>query len=262
VGVVDDLIAAVPEGAVEEVRVGVFWTAVVAQVLGRRQCGLAASLRDEDDHHHGAGAAVREAGALTGRGARALADLARSASLLEAAVGLAAINALLPPPEDLGPEINAEDVIAELGAGKQVALIGHFPFVPRLRERVGTLWVLEQQPRGEDLPAATAPAVIPAADLLAVTATTLINHTLEGLLALRRPGAAVLLLGPSTPLSAILFDHGIDVLSGSVVEDIDRVVRAVGEGANFRQLHRRGVRLVTLRRSGKATPQANHMGGV
>lgn len=64
---------------------------------------------------------------------------------------------------DPGPELNAEDVIAELGAGKRVALIGHFPFVPRLRERVGTVWVLEQEPRGEDLPAGAAREVVPAA---------------------------------------------------------------------------------------------------
>jgi hypothetical protein len=167
---------------------------------------------------------------------------------------MATINALLPPPEGLGPELNAEDVIAELGAGRRVALVGHFPFVPRLRECVGSLWVLEQEPRGEDLPASAARTVIPTADVLAVTATTLINHTFEDLLSLRRPGATVVLLGPSTPLSTALFEHGVDVLSGSIVEDIDRVVRAVGEGANFRQLHRRGVRLVTLQR--RRSPEA------
>jgi len=256
--VIDDLIAAVPGGVVEDVRIGVFWTAVVATVHGRRQCGLASSVRDEDDHHHGAGPAVREAGLLTGRPARELACLARSPSLLEAAVGMAAINALLPPPVVLGPELNAEDVVADLGAGKRVALIGHFPFAPRLRERVDTLWVLEQKPRGEDLPAGTAQAVLPAADVLAVTATTLINHTFADLLALRRPGAAVVVLGPSTPVSPILFVHGVDVIAGSVVEDVDRVVRAAGEGANFRQLHRQGIRLVTLRRSARSVLGRRH----
>jgi uncharacterized protein (DUF4213/DUF364 family) len=248
VGVLDDLIAAAPDGALEDVRVGVFWTAVVVKVHGRRQCGLASSLRVEDDHHHGGEPAVRRAGTLLKFPARELAALARSASFLEAGIGVATINALLPPPEDLGPELNAEDIIAELGAGRRVALVGHFPFVPRLRERVGALTVLEQEPRGEDLPASAARTAIPEADVLAVTGTALVNHTFENLLALRRPGAMVVVLGPTTPLSTVLFDHGVDVLSGSVVEEIDSVVRAAGEGANFRQLHRRGVRLVTVRR--------------
>jgi uncharacterized protein (DUF4213/DUF364 family) len=220
------------------------------KVHGRRRCGLASSLRVEEDHHHGGEPAVRRAGSLLEFPARELAALARSASVLEAGIGVATINALLPPPAQLGPEVNAEDVIAELGAGRRVALVGHFPFVPRLRERVGALTVLEQDPRGEDLPASAARTVIPEAELLAVTATALINHTLEDVLALRRPGATVLVLGPSTPLSPVLFDHGVDALSGSAVEDIDGIVRAVSEGANFRQLHRQGVHLVTLLRGG------------
>jgi uncharacterized protein (DUF4213/DUF364 family) len=57
----------------------------------------------------------------------------------------------------------------------------------------------------------------------------------------------VLVLGPSTPLSPVLFDHGAHLLSGSVVEDIESVLRAVAQGANFRQVHRQGVRLVTMK---------------
>jgi uncharacterized protein (DUF4213/DUF364 family) len=138
-------------------------------------------------------------------------------------------------------------VIARHGAGKRVALVGHFPFIPRLREHVGKLWVLELQPRGEDLSADAAEEVIPQADVLAITGTTLINRTFEGLMALRRSDALVLVLGPSTPLSPVLFDHGAHLLSGSVVEDIESVLRTVSQGANFRQIHRQGVRLVTMK---------------
>jgi uncharacterized protein (DUF4213/DUF364 family) len=140
-------------------------------------------------------------------------------------------------------------VIASHGAGKRVALVGHFPFIPRLRERVGKLWVLEMRPRDEDLPAEAASEVVPQADVLAITGTTLINHTFEGLMALRRPEALVLVLGPSTPLSPVLFQHGVDILSGSVVEDVDSVLRSVSQGANFRQVHRQGVRLVTMQKA-------------
>lgn len=248
--VIDDLLATLPDAPVEELRVGAFWTAVVVDVAGRRQCGLASTLGADDDHHHGAGPAVRDAGSLGSRSAGELAALARSPSLLEAAIGMAAINALLPSRPDEWVDLNAEDVIAEHGAGKQVAIVGHFPFIPRLRERVGKLWVLEQQPRGQDLPAAAASEVVPQADVLAITGTTLINHTFDQLMALRRPSssraALVLVLGPSTPLSPVLFDHGVHLLSGAVVEDVDAVLRAVSQGANFRQVHRHGVRLVTL----------------
>jgi len=243
--IIDELLVTLPEGQVQDVRVGAFWTAVVTEAEGRRRCGLASTPRG-DEHHYGGGPAVPDAGRLAERSARDLAGLARSESLMEVAIGVAAINALLPLSPERWVDVNAEEVIARHGSGKNVALVGHFPFIPRLREAVGSLWVLELQPGPGDLPSDAAPDVIPRADVVAITGTTLINHTLEGLLALCRPEALVLVLGPSTPLSPVLFDHGVHILSGAVVEDSEAVLRAMSQGANFRQVHRQGVRLVTM----------------
>ena len=82
--------------------------------------------------------------------------------------------------------------------------------------------------------------------MLAITSVTLLNHTLAELLALRRADALTLLMGPSTPLSPLLGDWGVDILSGAVVTDIERVRTGLCQGAGFRQLHKMGVRLVTL----------------
>jgi uncharacterized protein (DUF4213/DUF364 family) len=243
--IIDRLLAGLPEGAVRDVRVGAFWTAVVVETGGDRRYGLASTPHSEE-HHHRSEPAVPGAGRLAERSARDLAGLAHSESLMEAAIGVAAINALLPLSPEQWVDFNAEEVIARHGAGKNVALVGHFPFVPRLQEAVGSLRVLELQPGSGDLPSEAAPDVIPQADVVAITGTTLINHTLEGLLALCRPEALILVLGPSTPLSPILFDYGIHILSGAVVEDPEAVLRAVSQGANFRQVHRQGVRLVTI----------------
>jgi len=244
--IIEDLLTILPEGSVRDVRVGLFWTAVLVEVAGQVRCGLA-STQAVEEHHHGGGPAVPDAGLLMERSGRGLAELVRSGSPVEASLGMAAINALLPRREDLWVDVNAEEVIARHGAAKRVALVGHFPFIPRLRERVAELWVLELRPQGEDLPADAASQLIPQADVLAITGTTLINRTFEGLMALRRPEAMVLVLGPSTPLSPVLFDHGVHLISGSVVEDVASVLRAVSQGANFRQIHQQGVRLVTLR---------------
>lgn len=246
-GIIDDLLASVQEGSVQDVLIGAYKTAVVANVKGVRRCGLASTPRD-DDHHYGGGPAVREAGAVLERGSGELAALARSTSPMEAAIGFAAINALLPADEARWIDLNAEEVIADRGAGKHVALVGHFPFVPRLLERARTLWVLEEHPRDADLPVAAAGEIIPQADVLALSGTTLINHTYEALIALRQPDALVVVLGPSTPLSPTLFRHGAHVISGAVVTDIDAVLRAVRQGANFQQVRRLGVRLVTVKR--------------
>ncbi len=244
---VAELLDGLPDGAVLDLRVGAFWTAVVTELDGQRRCGLASNLR-EVAHHHSHGPAVQAAGRLTESSARQLTRLSSSKSVIEAAVGLAALNALLPRLEDRWVECNAEEVIAHHGSGKRVALVGHFPFVDRLRERVGSLRVLEQHPQAGDLPAEAAAKELPRAEVVAITGTTLLNHTFEPLMALRNPEALVLMLGPSTPLSPIMFRHGVDLLSGSAVDDIDAVLRAVSQGANFRQVHHYGVRLVTMMR--------------
>ncbi len=242
--IISDLLAHLPSGKVHEVRIGLLWTAVVAQVEGGLRCGLASTLSFA--HEHEAEPLVPQAGTLQDMEAHALAQWALSEKPILASVGMAAINALLPPLPHLWFEANAEDLIAALGAGRRVVLVGHFPFVERLRGRVGELLVLEQTPRPGDLAAELAPQVVPTAEVLVITAMTLANHTLEGLLALRSPGARVLLLGPSTPLSPRLFAHGVDVLCGAAVTDIEAVLRAISQGANFRQVHRAGVRLVNL----------------
>jgi uncharacterized protein (DUF4213/DUF364 family) len=229
-------------GAVREVRIGTFWTAVV---LEDGSCGLASALRG-DDHHHGQNP-VRGAGHLHERSAWELAGLARSDSLLEASIGLAAINALLDVDEDACEELNAEQVILEQGTGKGVVVVGHFPFIPRIREAARHLWVLEKRPGEGDLPAEAAPDIIPQADVVSITGTSLINHTFEELVGLCHPKAFVLVLGPTAPLSPTLFDYGVDVISGTLVTNPEKVLRYISQGASFRQIKQsKGVRLLTL----------------
>lgn len=248
--IIDDLLATLPAGVVRDVRIGVFWTAVVVEVEGCRRCGLASTMVGPDDHHHSGAADVAAAGNLMDHSSAELAALANASSQLEVSIGMAAINALLPSRPADWVDLNAEQVILERGAGRRVAVIGHFPFLPRCHDVADTLWVLEKHPQGQDLPAEAAGEVIPQADVVAISGTTLMNRTFDDLIALCRPDALVLVLGPSTPLSPLLFEYGVEVLSGAVVENIDAVLRAVGQGANFRQVHRHGVRLVTMRRPG------------
>ena len=243
----DDLLTDLPDGEIRQVRIGVHWTAVVADIDGERRCGLASTVGGPHEHEHG-GPDVPQAGTLQSLAGRELAALAQSEKSMLRSVGVAAINALLPRQPEQWVDRNAGEIIAAHGEGKQVALIGHFPFIPRLREQVGALHILEQRPQPGDLPAQAAPDVLPKADVVALTSMTVVNHTLQDLLALCHPDALVILLGPSTPLSPILFSYGIDLLCGSVVTNIEAVLRTAGQGGVFGQVHRAGVRLVAIER--------------
>jgi len=232
---VDRLLGCLNKDApLRDVIVGAFQTAVVLEAEPPR-CGLSSSLTT-DHHHNHSRPSVSRAGDLLKTRARGLADGLRSSSWLEASIGMAALNALLEVDEDACTEVNAREIILERGADRRVAIVGHFPFVDRVRREARESWVLELNPCPSDEPAERAGDIIPKADVVALSGTTLINHTFDELIKLCRPDAYVLLLGASTPLTPLLFEFGLDAVSGTVVSDIEGALRAIRQGANYRQI--------------------------
>jgi uncharacterized protein (DUF4213/DUF364 family) len=148
---------------------------------------------------------------------------------------MAAINSLLPIPGD-ALRSRAQDLILRHGRGKNVAVIGHFPFVDWSGSGFRNLWVLENYPRPGDLPAGAAEVLLPQADLVAITATTLLNGTCAGLLGHIPRGSFTIMLGPSTPFAPCLFDWGIDALAGSRVKDNSLLTLSMIKGVPRRQL--------------------------
>ena len=249
--ILTDLLTSLPDGRVLDVRIGLHWTAVVVDVDGEQRCGLSSTLFEGHGHHEGGrGPDVPAAGELETVSGKQLAERSLLDRPTQASVGMAALNALLHREPQTWVEANAEEIIGNYGQDKRVVIVGRFPFVPRLSGRVGELLVIEQHPGPGDLPAEAAPEVLPSAHVVAITGMSLANHTLESLLSLCSPEALVLVLGPSTPLSPLLFDHGVDIISGAVVTDIRAVLKHISQGANFRQVHRAGVRLVNIFRPG------------
>lgn len=244
--VLKSIIERLPEGEIEQVCIGLRWTAVVSSSESGRRCGLASTRRI--DRRHGRDL-LPGAGTLESKPASKLAQgiLTHPHPLMHS-VAMATINSLLPPPGPVAEISDAEALLAGLGSGRHVVVVGHFPFTERLRSRVGKLDVLEIHPNAGDLPAEAADRVLPESDVIAITAMTLLNGTFESLGQLFPKDAEVIMLGPSTPLSAVLFSRGIDHLAGSVVEDIDGVMRGVTQAASYKQLHRLGVRKVIISR--------------
>lgn len=223
-----------------DLRIGHYWSVVRTSV----GAGMASTLRSET-HLHGS-LPITDAGFLHRRRPIELAALLRSPSPPEAAIGLATANALLGPPDGRLTEHNAESILSARGAGRRVAMIGHFPFTERLEPVCDELWVFERGGgrRESDLGADLMEELLPQADVVGITSTTIINRTLPGILDLLRPDAFVLLLGPSTPLTPHLFGLGIDLLCGTIIVDPEAVLRAVEQGAVTSQIT--GVRRVCL----------------
>jgi uncharacterized protein (DUF4213/DUF364 family) len=233
--ILDSLLSSLSEDRmVREVHTCVFWTAVLS-----KHCGLASTFHEPHPSHR----PVKDAGSLTELSALELAEYARSDNVLEASIGMAAINSLIDIDDARCIEENAFDVLARKGKGKNIAVVGHFPWIPKLRRIAKTLWVVEQRPQEGDLPPEAAEEVLAQADAVGITGTSFENHTIDRLLNLSR-NSFIVMLGPTTPLSPVLFDYGVDILAGTKVVEPDKTIRSISQGAMFTQVE--GVRLVTM----------------
>ncbi len=247
--ILDDIISTLDfDARVKDIRQGFFHTAVLT-----RHCGLAASL--PRDALKQSPPLVKEAGTLLDKPAGTLVRMAYSKSILEAAIGLAAINSLLEVDLEACMELNAAELILRHGEGRRVAIVGHFPFIPRIREKAGDLWVIEKNPGKGDFGEEEAERLIPRADVVAVTGTALTNHTLPHLLDRCSPEAYVVLLGDTAPLSPVLFDYGVDALCGTRVSDVDSALACVSQGANFRQI--KGVKRLAMVKPRRYLPMSS-----
>jgi uncharacterized protein (DUF4213/DUF364 family) len=229
---------------VADVRIGLGYTAVR---LEDDRLGLAYTFRDEA----GRGCSVlHHSQPLAGRPASDLLARLESADPIEAGVGLACANAL---GNRRDRKFDEGDILDHLGlrADDDVSMVGHFgPLVEPLSRRVRSLVEFE---RDEGVhrsvrPAAEATGYLPRCQVALITATSIINHTIDGLLEAARECREVALLGASTPLLPEVFSTArVTLLSGVVVEDPERVLQVVSEGGGTRAFrpHVRKVNLAT-----------------
>ncbi len=233
--VIESLIESTPELPVRQVLTGCFNT-----VVQSRNWGIASTLKPVGKQSDG----VPGAGSLTGKNARELAQLIRSDNPVAASVGIAAINSALETEKLPLKELNARDLLVEKGKGGVLGMIGHFPFVEKIRHLFSNTLVFELDPQKGDLPSEAIGNRLKEADVVAITATSLINHTFGEIIAACREDSFRVLLGPSTPVTPQLFRFGLNAVSGSLVTDAGVFLPMVMEGTPFRKLI--GISHVTL----------------
>jgi uncharacterized protein (DUF4213/DUF364 family) len=205
-------------------------------------------------------------GKLRGRPARDLAKEALSGHGIRRAVGIAAINALADtcwrrrphPDAELRLGIDAFDA-TEIRTGDKVVVVGAFvPFLRELKRRRQPFLVLEQDPatlKTDELaffrPAEQAVSVVPEADVLLITGTTLINDTLEDLLSLAKPAARVTMVGPTVSLLPDAFlRRGADILGTVRITAPDEFLETLAEGGSgYHFLGRSAQKVVLVKRS-------------
>ena len=202
-------------------------------------------------------------GKMRGRRAASLLDEVRQQDGIRRAVGIATMNALATlcwdrrphPDADMDIDVDAFDAAA-IRPGQKVVVVGAFvPFLRELKRRGQPYLVLEQDPatlKADEMPfyrhAEQAPVVVPQADVLLVTGTTLLNDTLDEILAAARPDACKVVVGPTVGLVPDAFlRRGCDVLGTIRVTRADEFLEVLAEGGSGYHFFGKSAQKIVLR---------------
>ena len=213
---------------VEEVRIGLGYVGVM---LTSDHMGVAAVLRDE---LRPGCSTIGKAGTLAGSPASDLLDLVvKGTNPLEKALGLATANALLRP--DPSEEMEQDSIaLMDLTTADRVAMVGYFgPLVQRIRRTGATLRIIEKDSRRTDdiLDQEERDRILADCSVGIITATSILNNTIEDLLNGLGSPRHVTVLGPSTPMCEEAFaETPVTHLGGSAIRDPQKIMQIISEG--------------------------------
>lgn len=226
----DDLVNEIPNDlTVLECMVGASWTLVRSE----RGLGIVKTIRG--------GKQGSKLSNIAGMQLKKLAAYSKSWSMLEASLGMAAINSAFNNSSQVmditGNQIdksndpekyNAFKILEPNMKDKKVAVIGHFPGIDKLNE-ICELSILERDPQPGDYPDSACEYLLPEQDFVFITGTAFTNKTMPRLLQLSKK-ADIVLVGPSVPISRILFNYGVKLIASFVVIEQELIWKAVQEG--------------------------------
>jgi uncharacterized protein len=210
-------------------------------------------------------AAIPNAGRLSGVSVTEYLAYLHEGRPLKTALGIAALNALsetcrqvhppkgyrITPIQDSPGDLRISDAAYVIVVGALV------PYLRMLKKRGRPFGILEKDIRtlrDDEMPFYVEPdqasAAIGRADHLIVTGTTLLNGTLEGILAAARSGAEIDVVGPTVSmLPEAFFERGVTALGGVSCVDPDRLLNTLAEGGSGYHFFGRSAQQIVMRRN-------------
>lgn len=182
-------------------------------------------------------------GTLSGRNGTELASWLLSWNTAEAAVGLATLNAITNRNNPLCRDavilrnnapghLRVFEHFRPLLGNASVIVIGHYPGLDQIWSDLHYR-IIEKRPQAGDLPDTAAEWLLPDADWVFISASSIANKSVGRLLALAH-NAKVVLMGPSLPWLDMWYDYGVDYLAGINVVNTDALWQVVAEGGGTR----------------------------
>lgn len=229
----DSVCDAAGRAVVEQVTIGLGYTAVTTSDGG---VGIAATGVAVDDDHAG----NMDLADYEGRPAMDLLPGIQAPDPMLRTMSLALINALNHGRAITLPEDSKNRVLFErfnILGGARVAMVGYFPPLVRLLEKNQIPLSVIDDARGIGDKKAFEGQLADWADVLLLTATSIVNGTLEELLAHAGPRLKTVILGPSTPMLPDAFAHlPVHMLAGTAITDRSGALKVVRHGGGTRAL--------------------------
>ena len=194
-------------------------------------------------------AAMPASGKLAGKNVKHFLDDMFSGSALKKTLGIAVINALATTCWSKGKQdksyvieknLDPIDKI-EIGENTHTVVVGALiPYIKMLIKNNRDFSILELDPttlKPNELkyhvPSERASEVVSIADYLIITGTTLINDTLEGLLEIAKPGAKIIVVGPTVSMMPeAFFRRKVTYVGGVEVTDPDKLLDIISEAGS------------------------------
>jgi len=219
-------------GKIEEAMIGLTWT--YAQV--NQQMGLSMSLGQQTR-------TLPWSGSLRGREAKSVAEWITSWNSHEANLAMATINSALsannlmldktiPISSNVPGNLSVFEYFLPRIRNKRVVVVGRYPGLDTYADKC-ELSVIERMPGENDFPDTAAEFLIPQADWVFLTATSIPNKTFPRLAELAQDTNLVL-MGPTVPWLCELSEFGVDFLAGVKVTDTERLKQTISEGGGTR----------------------------
>jgi uncharacterized protein (DUF4213/DUF364 family) len=280
-GILTETVAAVTEIlgreldeiAVERTVIGLFFTGVKLTTGHAGACATPIKTIPEAVCCPSSAMAMPFPGKMKGKPARDAMKEAFSDHGIRRGVGIATVNALAElcwerrphPGVELLRGLDAFDANNFRPDDRTVVVGAFVPFLKELKRRGQPFLVLEKDPdtlKASEMPfyrpAEMAREVVPQADVLLMTGTTLLNDTLESLLSWAKPEARVIIVGPTVGLLPDAFlARGADYLGGVRITQPDEFLDLLAEGGSgYHFFGRVAEKLVLARRGLGATAKA------
>ena len=218
---------------IEQLLIGLTWT--LCQVDGKSGLAMSPGIPTRT---------LPWSGSLSGTKVDELKDWLISWKPYHATVSMAVANAVINSNSSLlksATPINMEkgpgnlavfEHFAPLFKDKKVAVVGRYPGLD-LYEDSCDMTVIERNPGSDDLPDMACEYILPEAEWVFLTGTSIPNKTFPRLVDLARD-ANLVLMGPTVPWLPELAEFGIDFVAGVNVTDSSQLYRTIAEGGGMR----------------------------